>query len=69
MSARNYDEEPLAFKAASLLPEWSWDVLRLCEEYKDRGVVGIDIAGDEGSSEGETFYATVGWTRSEKKKI
>ena len=25
-------------------------MLRLCEEYKDRGVVGIDLAGDEGSS-------------------
>ncbi|CAL4124229.1 unnamed protein product, partial [Meganyctiphanes norvegica] len=27
--------------------EWSWDLLRLCEEYKDQGVVGIDVAGDE----------------------
>jgi len=26
-------------------PEWSWDVLRLCEEYRDRGVLGLDIAG------------------------
>lgn len=39
--------------------EWSWDVLRLCEEYRDRGVVGIDLAGNEGSSEGETLYAVV----------
>ncbi|XP_045121807.1 adenosine deaminase-like [Portunus trituberculatus] len=36
--------------------EWSWEVLRLCEEYKERGVVGIDLAGDEGSSsENESF--------------
>uniref|UniRef100_A0A2P2I9X4 Adenosine deaminase n=1 Tax=Hirondellea gigas TaxID=1518452 RepID=A0A2P2I9X4_9CRUS len=27
------------------IPEWSWEVLRLCEDYKNRGVVGIDIAG------------------------
>ena len=27
--------------------EWSWDILRMCEEYRDQGVVGIDIAGDE----------------------
>ncbi|XP_035207554.1 adenosine deaminase-like [Stegodyphus dumicola] len=26
--------------------EWSEDVLRLCAEYKNDGVVGIDIAGD-----------------------
>lgn len=30
--------------------DWSWDVLRLCEEYRDKGVVGIDIAGDECTS-------------------
>ncbi|KAG0722703.1 Adenosine deaminase [Chionoecetes opilio] len=29
--------------------EWSWEILRLCEEYKERGVVGIDLAGVEGS--------------------
>lgn len=34
--------------------DWSRDVLRLCEEYKDRGVVGIDLEGDEFSSGGET---------------
>lgn len=27
--------------------QWAWDILRLCEEYRDRGVVGIDIAGNE----------------------
>lgn len=30
--------------------EWSWDLLRLCEEYKDQGVVGIDVAGDEAAT-------------------
>ncbi|KAG0720451.1 Adenosine deaminase [Chionoecetes opilio] len=36
--------------------EWSWDILRLCEKYKERGVVGIDLAGDEGLvSESESF--------------
>lgn len=29
----------------------AWDILRLCEEYRDKGVVGIDIAGYEGSEE------------------
>lgn len=38
-------------------PEWSWEVLRLCEEYKDRGVVGIDLAGDEGSSNGSELFS------------
>ncbi|XP_050720086.1 adenosine deaminase-like isoform X1 [Eriocheir sinensis] len=33
--------------------DWSWEVLRLCEEYRDRGVVGIDMAGDEGSNNEE----------------
>ncbi|RXG70786.1 Adenosine deaminase [Armadillidium vulgare] len=33
--------------------EWSWDILNLCEEYRSRGVVGIDIAGnDEVAGEG-----------------
>ncbi|XP_066940825.1 adenosine deaminase-like isoform X5 [Macrobrachium rosenbergii] len=27
--------------------QWAWDILRLCEEYRDQGVVAIDIAGDE----------------------
>ncbi|XP_071523961.1 adenosine deaminase-like [Panulirus ornatus] len=37
------------------LSKWSWDVLRLCEEYSNRGVVGIDLAGDEGhSKEGQS---------------
>lgn len=29
-------------------PEWSQDILNLCIEFRDKGVVGIDIAGDEG---------------------
>ncbi|CAL4085340.1 unnamed protein product, partial [Meganyctiphanes norvegica] len=29
------------------IPEWSWDILRLCDEYRDKGVVAIDIAGSE----------------------
>ncbi|XP_023235732.1 adenosine deaminase-like [Centruroides sculpturatus] len=28
-------------------PEWSQEVLDLCEKYQNDGVVGIDIAGDE----------------------
>lgn len=27
------------------IPDTAWDTLRLCEEYRDKGVVGIDIAG------------------------
>jgi adenosine deaminase len=30
------------------LPQFDRDILRLCEKYRGRGVVGIDIAGDEG---------------------
>jgi len=30
------------------IPQFNKDILRLCEKYKDKGVVGIDIAGDEG---------------------
>ncbi|XP_068236268.1 adenosine deaminase-like isoform X2 [Palaemon carinicauda] len=30
--------------------QWSWDILRLCEEFRDQGVVAIDIAGDEAGS-------------------
>lgn len=29
-------------------PEWSKEILELCVQFKDKGVVGIDIAGDEG---------------------
>ena len=29
------------------LDQFSEDVLRLCIKYKDQGVVGLDIAGDE----------------------
>ncbi|XP_069166912.1 adenosine deaminase isoform X3 [Procambarus clarkii] len=32
------------------MSQWAWDVLRLCDEYRDKGVVGIDIAGDECAS-------------------
>lgn len=35
-------------------PEWSQDILDLCIHFKDQGVVGIDIAGDEA---GETPIA------------
>ena len=28
-------------------PEWSYDIARLCIKYRNQGVVGIDIAGDE----------------------
>lgn len=28
-------------------PEWSKEILDLCIQFKDQGVVGIDIAGDE----------------------
>ena len=30
-----------------LSEEWSTEILDLCEEYKEKGVVGIDIAGNE----------------------
>lgn len=29
------------------MPGWSMEVLDLCSQYKDAGVVGIDLAGDE----------------------
>ena len=32
-------------------PEWSQDILNLCIKFKDSGVVGIDIAGDEAGEE------------------
>ncbi|XP_015910057.2 adenosine deaminase [Parasteatoda tepidariorum] len=28
-------------------PEWSQEILDLCQEFKSHGVVGIDVAGDE----------------------
>ncbi len=28
-------------------PQWAPEVARLCDRFRDRGVVGIDIAGDE----------------------
>lgn len=61
------DDDAWVGKAVSFPPDWSWDVLRLCEEYRDRGIVGIDMAGDEGSNDGETFSAPVGQLRAEKK--
>ena len=30
------------------MPEWSQEILDLCIQFRDHGVVGIDIAGDEG---------------------
>lgn len=28
-------------------PDWSMDILNLCQEFREEGVVGIDLAGDE----------------------
>ena len=28
-------------------PEWSLEILSLCQEFSNDGVVGIDLAGDE----------------------
>jgi len=28
-------------------PQWSFDIARLCIKYRNKGVVGMDIAGDE----------------------
>ncbi|NP_001087740.1 adenosine deaminase, gene 2 S homeolog isoform X1 [Xenopus laevis] len=36
------------------MPSWSVDVVELCKKYHKDGVVGIDLAGDEGLK-GETF--------------
>ncbi|XP_067936444.1 adenosine deaminase-like isoform X2 [Watersipora subatra] len=33
------------------MPEISIDMVRLCEKFRDRGVVGIDLAGDENAVE------------------
>lgn len=68
-SDSNDDDDAWVGKAVSFPPDWSWDVLRLCEEYRDRGVVGIDMAGDEGSYDGETFSAPVSRLRAGKKII
>lgn len=46
-------ERDFHVKARSILccirghPEWSKEVLELCDEFRDQGVVGIDVAGDE----------------------
>jgi len=46
-------EETFGLKARAILccisglPQFSKDVLDLCNEFRDKGVVGIDIAGDE----------------------
>lgn len=44
-------------------PEWSREILELCVEFREKGVVGIDIAGNEGGIEiiegeenGKTFW-------------
>jgi hypothetical protein len=37
------------------LPEISVDIANLCLEFKDDGVVGIDIAGSEGYENGGVF--------------
>jgi len=31
----------------SFVPEWAPEVLELCKEFRDQGVVGIDLAGLE----------------------
>ncbi|KAI1890444.1 hypothetical protein AGOR_G00153770 [Albula goreensis] len=46
-------EKAFNIKARSILccmrhkPEWSMEVLELCKKYQNRGVVAIDLAGDE----------------------
>lgn len=30
-----------------IAPEWSMDVVELCKKYRNKGVVAIDLAGDE----------------------
>ncbi|KAK2897177.1 adenosine deaminase isoform X1 [Channa argus] len=49
-------ERAFKTKARSILccmrhmPSWSMGVVELCERYRDEGVVGIDLAGDESLS-------------------
>ncbi|XP_062897495.1 adenosine deaminase [Mobula hypostoma] len=49
-------EKDFKIKARSILccmrhmPEWSAEVVRLCKKYRNEGVVGIDLAGDESLS-------------------
>ncbi|KAJ8400611.1 hypothetical protein AAFF_G00393800 [Aldrovandia affinis] len=46
-------EKKFKIKARSILccmrdrPEWSMEVVELCKKYRNRGVVAIDLAGDE----------------------
>ncbi|XP_028667912.1 adenosine deaminase [Erpetoichthys calabaricus] len=46
-------EKAFNIKARSILccmrhmPNWSEEVVELCKKYRDEGVVGIDLAGDE----------------------
>ncbi|XP_078092633.1 adenosine deaminase [Mustelus asterias] len=46
-------EKDFKIKARSILccmrhmPEWSAEVVSLCKKYRNEGVVGIDLAGDE----------------------
>ena len=38
---------------SSFIPstDWSLDIVDLCEEFRNRNVVGLDIAGDESMGE------------------
>ncbi|XP_067904334.1 adenosine deaminase [Heterodontus francisci] len=46
-------EKAFKIKARSILccmrhmPEWSAEIVHLCKKYRNEGVVGIDLAGDE----------------------
>jgi len=54
------------------LPHLNKDVLRLCEKYKDKGVVAMDIAGDEGgleNSESAMFDKNVVATFDEARRL
>lgn len=35
----------------SIYSEWSLEIVDLCEEFRNRHVVGLDIAGDESMGE------------------
>ena len=35
----------------SSLKDWSLEIVDLCEEFRNRNVVGLDIAGDESMGE------------------
>ena len=42
---------PKAMRTLNVVSEWSEDILLLAEEFRNDGVVGIDIAGNEAHSE------------------